>query len=162
MNRDIDALDSVVVPDLITPTQYFDSRRRDHRDDPVRRLMMAVLQDAIRCYRDGANSRSALKRKNFVEVNEWFCDDLGNGPFSFLVVCEILEIVPEYLRLGLAQLRKGGKLKIGRRSPILSAMSTRSLAFSPRSSKTIRSVRTASINEQIPRQSSSVGSKKYS
>jgi len=50
MNRDTDMMDSVFVPDLLTPTQYFDSKRRDCGDDPLKLLMMAVLQDAIRCY----------------------------------------------------------------------------------------------------------------
>jgi hypothetical protein len=119
MNRDVDAMDSVFVPDLLTPTQFFDSKRRDSSDDPLKRLMMAILQDAIRCYQDGSNTGSAIKRKKYLEVKEWFADEFGNGPFSFAVVCEALGLVPEYLRFGLAQWQHRGKLRLGRRPPVL-------------------------------------------
>jgi hypothetical protein len=121
MTRDADARDSVFVPDLLTPTQYFDSKRRDSADDPLKRLMMAVLQDAIRCYQEGANSGSALKRKKFHEVKEWFFDEFSTGSFSFTVVCEALDIIPEYLRFGLTQWQHRGKLRLGRRPPVLGA-----------------------------------------
>jgi hypothetical protein len=134
MNRDIDSLDSVFVPDLLTPTQYFDTKRRDSADDPLKRLMMAVLQDAIRCYQDGQSSRSALKRKKFYEVKDWFFDDSSDGPFSFTVVCEALNLLPDYLRFGLAQLQNRGKLRLGRRPPVLGAVPIISLTANPRSS----------------------------
>jgi hypothetical protein len=121
MNRDPVALDSVFVPDLLTPTQYFDSKRRDSSDDPLKRLMMAVLQEAIRCYQSGGKGESSPKRKKFVEVTEWFFDEGGNGPFSFAGVCQVLGLVPEYLRFGLAQWQNHGKVRLGRRSPVLSA-----------------------------------------
>jgi hypothetical protein len=136
MNRDIDAMDSVFVPDLLTPTQFFDLKRRDSSDDPLKRLMMAVLRDAIRCYQDGANSGSAIKRKKFIEVKEWLADECGNGPFSFAVVCEVLDLVPEYLRGGVAQWQNPGKLRLGRRPPVLGAVP--SLTGTPRSSKKAR------------------------
>jgi hypothetical protein len=82
MNRDTDLLDSVFVPDFLTPTQYFDSKRRDSGDDPIKRLMMAVLQDAIRCYQDGEKSGSALKREKFVEVKDLIFDEFSKGPFG--------------------------------------------------------------------------------
>jgi hypothetical protein len=138
MNRDTDVLDSVFVPDLLTPTQYFDSKRRDSGDDPLKRLMMAVLQDAIRCYQDGENSGSVLKRKKFVEVKDWFFDAGGSGPFSFPGVCEVLGLVPEYLRFGLVQWQNHGKLRLGRRSPVLGAGAIISLTGTRRSSKKAR------------------------
>ena len=138
MNRDPDALDSVFVPDFLTPTQYFDSKRRDSGDDPLKRLMMAVLQDAIRCYQDGEKSGSALKRKKFVEVTEWFFDEGGSGPFSFAVVCEVLGLVPEYLRFGLAQWQNRGRLRLERRSAVLGAGAILSLTGTRRSLKKAR------------------------
>jgi hypothetical protein len=145
MNRDTDVLDSVFVPDLLTPAQYFDSKRRDSSDDPLKRLMMGVLQDAIRCYQDGENSGSALKRKKFVEVKDWIFDECSTGPFSFAVVCEVLGFVPEYLRFGLAQDR--GKLRLERRSPVLGSIAKISLTGTRDSSKKARVVRAVPIRD---------------
>jgi hypothetical protein len=138
MNRDTDFLDSVFVPDLLTPTQYFDSKRRDSGDDPLKRLMMAVLQDAIRCYQDGEKSGSALKRKQFIEVKDWIFDECSRGPFSFVVVCEVLGLVPEYLRFGLAQWQNCGKLRLERRSPVLGSVAKISLTGNRGPSKKAR------------------------
>jgi hypothetical protein len=149
MNRDTDFLDSVFVPDLLTPTQYFDSKRRDSGDDPLKRLMMAVLQDAIRCYQDGEKSRSALKRKKFVEVKDWIFDECSQGPFSFAVVCEVLDLVPEYLRLGLARWQNGGKLRLERRSPVLGSVTKISFTGNRGSSKKARVERAVLILEEV-------------
>ena len=145
MNRYTDFLDSVFVPDLLTPTQYFDSKRRDSGDDPLKRLMMAVLQDAIRCYQDGEKSGSALKRKQFIEVKDWIFDECSRGPFSFVVVCEVLGLVPEYLRFGLARWQNHGKLRLGRRSPVMGVGAIISLTGTRRSSKKPRILRSIPI-----------------
>jgi hypothetical protein len=149
MNRDTDFLGSVFVPDLLTPTQYFDSKRRDSADDPLKRLMMAVLQDAIRCYQDGEKSGSALKRKKFVEVKDWIFDECSRGPFSFAVVCEVLNLVPEYLRFGLAQWQNCGKLRLERRSPVLGSVTKMFLTGNRGSIKKARVDRVVPILEEV-------------
>jgi hypothetical protein len=149
MNRDPDAPDSVFVPDLLTPTQYFDSKRRDSSDDPLKRLMMAVLEDAIRCYQGGGNGGTALKRKKFVEVTEWFFDEDGSGPFSFSGVCEVLGLVPEYLRFGLARWQNGGKLRLERRAPVLGSVTKISFTGNRGSSKKARVERAVPILQKV-------------
>jgi len=148
MNRDTDVLDSVFVPDFLTPTQYFDSKRRDSGDDPLKRLMMAVLLDAIRCYQDGEKSGSALKRKKFVEVKDWIFDEFSRGPFSFIVVCEVLGLVPEYLRFGLEHWQTRGKLRLERRSPVLSSAAKISLTGNRGRSKKARVDRAVPIHDE--------------
>ena len=148
MNRYTDFLDSVFVPDLLTPKQYFDSKRRDSGDDPIKRLMMAVLQDAIRCYQDGEKSGSALKREKFVEVKDWIFDEISKGPFSFVVVCEVLGLVPEYLRFGLAHCQTRGKLRLERRSPVVGSVEKISWSGNRGSSEKARGHRAAPILEE--------------
>jgi hypothetical protein len=118
------SLESVFVPDLLTPEQYYDSKRRDNSDDPLKRLMMAVLQDAIRCFQVGANAKSGSKLRCFQEVREWLFGETCEGPFSFQSVCEVLEIAPEYLRTGLGavhrrELEGFRNARFGRRGPVL-------------------------------------------
>jgi hypothetical protein len=54
MNRQNESLKAAFVPDLLTPAQYYDSKRPDKADVPLKRLMIAVLQHAIRCFQIGA------------------------------------------------------------------------------------------------------------
>ena len=124
MKLENEILRSVFVPDLLTPGQYYDSNRRDSSDVPLKRLMMAVLQDAIRCLQKGSHAKSGAKQRHLCEVQEWVFGENGEGPFAFQSVCENLEIAPQYLRRGLADwLRRRAegspKSDLGRRNPVL-------------------------------------------
>ena len=124
MKLENEILRSVFVPDLLTPGQYFDSNRRDSSDIPLKRLMMAVLQDAIRCFQKGSHAKSGAKPRYLFEVQEWIFGENGEGPFAFQSVCDILEIAPQYLRRGLAEwLRRrtdgSPESDLGRRNPVL-------------------------------------------
>ena len=71
---------------------------------PIRaeeRLMLAILEDAVLCFRRGAFTDDRHTRRLFTEACDWiYCDD-RNWPFSFENVCEMLGIAPAYLRSGL-------------------------------------------------------------
>ena len=56
-------LGSIFVPDVLTPEQYYDSRRDDSRIAPVKRLMMAVLEDALRCFQNNADAKSGQRKR---------------------------------------------------------------------------------------------------
>ena len=53
----------IMVPDILMPVQYYDGMRRDDPEtQAVKRLMFAVLADAVRClqtYADAAGFRPA-------------------------------------------------------------------------------------------------------
>jgi hypothetical protein len=124
MNRQNESLEAAFVPDILTPGQYYDLKRRDNSDDPLKRLMMAVLQDAIRCFQVGTHAKSGSKLLDFYEAREWLFGKTCEGPFSFQSVCEVLEIAPQYLRIGLAALQSHEvagfrKPRLGRRGPVL-------------------------------------------
>jgi len=76
-------LGSIFVPDVLTPEQYYDSRRDDSRIAPVKRLMMAVLEDALRCFQNNADAKSGQRKRLFAEAEQWLCGEEGDGPFSF-------------------------------------------------------------------------------
>ncbi|HVA76855.1 MAG TPA: hypothetical protein VNF27_03125 [Candidatus Binataceae bacterium] len=84
----------------ILPEQ-FRSPRRDHRFEGERNLLFAILEDAIRCYLENCNNRTALKRIQYVEAHDWIFSVKDRGPFSFVSVCENLDIEPDSLRVGL-------------------------------------------------------------
>ena len=70
--------------------------------------MLAVLDDAIRCYLRNVNSKSGKRRGDFIEVKKWF--QAGGGEvgswrvnvFSFENLCATLGLEPPYV---LARLR---------------------------------------------------------
>ena len=117
-------LGSIFVPDIVTPQQFYDQRRDDSAIAPVKRLMMAILEDALRCFQNNADAHSGPRKRLFVEAEQWLCTDRGDGPFSFETVCETLGIEPQYLRSGLRewrdqQLAGNSTRRLARRSPVV-------------------------------------------
>lgn len=59
---------------------------------PERRLLSAVLEDALRVLYFG---RRASRRR---EAWAWMTDDLAEGPFAFAALCETLDLDPDAVR----------------------------------------------------------------
>ena len=115
---------SILVPDVITPEQFYDARHDDSAIAPVKRLMMAVLEDALRCFQNNSSATNGSRKRLFVEAEQWLCDETGDGPFSFDTVCETLGIEPDFLRGGLRQWREQqlagvSARRLARRSPVV-------------------------------------------
>ena len=92
---------SLFQPDTLLSDQYFENLRRKTFFEPEKRLMLAVLEDAIRYYQDTLFSRNGKRKRIFDETEEWIVTPDGDGVFSFEHVCETLGLSPEYLRRGL-------------------------------------------------------------
>lgn len=88
-------------PDLLLPLQFFTALRGRTQGDAQRRLMIAVLEDAIECFQKCVAAKDNRSRQLGVEAEEWFLADDHDWLFSFVNVCENLEIDPEFLRRGL-------------------------------------------------------------
>ena len=98
------ALARLMVPDALTPGQYYEGVRRD---DPatgaIKRLMLAVLEDALRCLQTYAKARTPIRRRMFVEAQAWIFDRTAREPFAFEAICEALRIEPNRLRDGIRE-----------------------------------------------------------
>ena len=66
--------------------------------EPERRLMLALLTDAIVCFRRLVASALREERSLLEETERWFRSDDRLWPGSFVNVCEAIGIVPEPLR----------------------------------------------------------------
>lgn len=88
-------------PDVLIPAQYFDTLRSKTGMEPEKRLMLAVLEDAVRCFQDNVSAESDAKKKLFAEAAEWFLAEDDNSTFSFDNICDALALNPEYVRRGL-------------------------------------------------------------
>lgn len=76
-----------------------------HPSRPEDRLLAAVLEDAIRCWRSyrGAPGRRAARLRG--ELREWFLSDALDSPCDFAALCEHfhLDVAAVRARLGLGE-----------------------------------------------------------
>jgi hypothetical protein len=105
-------ISSLFDPDPLVPAQYFE-RFRSKTLAPEKRLMLAVLEDAVNCYQDNVSARSEKRKKLFEESQAWILAEHHDWFFSFENVCESLGIDPAYLRHGLLDVKKRKLRMIG-------------------------------------------------
>src|SRR5437867_10609487 len=94
-------------PDTLLPSQHFAALKRKGAHEPERRLVVAVLQDAVDCFQKHLRARDRKARQLFLDAEEWICSDDRSWPFSFENICDLLQINPAYLRRGLIAWKEG-------------------------------------------------------
>jgi len=97
-SRDPDALADLFTPDIILPEQFFHGARRDSYISGEKALMLAVLEDGIRCYQEHLRNPRSNPRLLSQQAEQWIRTVDYEWPFSFQNVCETLGINPESLR----------------------------------------------------------------
>jgi hypothetical protein len=80
----------------LLPTQFFPNTQTE--DEPLRRLMLAILLDAVRCYQLNFRSQQPHRRVDFDEAQQWLYRDSPLAPFSLVNVYSVLNIEPETVR----------------------------------------------------------------
>jgi hypothetical protein len=85
--------------DVSLPARYWATIHGKADLDPVRRLLLAVLQDALHTYRNNV-PRSTRHR----EVKDWLLENKADYPFSFRSICDSLDLSPERVRRGILEL----------------------------------------------------------
>ena len=75
--------------DTILPSQHFGPL---HKQVPERRLMIAVLQDAIECVEKYRFATGAEGRRLFREAKEWLLAGEIDWPYSFESICGVLDL----------------------------------------------------------------------
>jgi len=98
-------------PEVVLPSQYFGGAIVDASLQPEKRLMLAVLEDAIHCYQDNLFSQRGKNKRLFDETEEWITTRGRDWFFSFHNVCESLGFNPEYVRRGLLRWKEINRRK---------------------------------------------------
>src|SRR6185436_3968002 len=88
-------------PDSLLSAHYFGTLRRKTISEPEKRLMLAILEDAIHCFQDNLFARNVRSRRLFEEAEQWIVEADGDWVFSFENICEALGFNPAYVRQGL-------------------------------------------------------------
>jgi hypothetical protein len=92
---------SLFEQDTLLSTQYFGNLSRKTLREPERRLMLAILEDAIDCYQNNLLARRGRVRRLFIEAEEWILEKGSDWIFSFRNICGTLGFNPEYVCQGL-------------------------------------------------------------
>jgi len=94
---------------------YSDTVQQRERD-----FLIALLEDAIRCYQKYAFSGTRRSRRLFQEVETWLTDPDTDAPICFESICDVLGVSPDRIRRALRRWRSeaGGNravsLRLGR------------------------------------------------
>ena len=100
-------------PDAILPAQFFQSLRSKGRFDGERRLMIAVLEDAVNCFMKQLHATDPKARQLFLDAEEWITAEDRTWFFAFENVCETLDLNPDYVRAGLFKWRAAERRRVG-------------------------------------------------
>lgn len=93
-------------PDVVLRAQFFPERRGRILSEPLRSLMAAVLQDALRNFERNLHAQTILRRRRFFAAERWlFGKNEHDGLFSFQSVCEVLEVQPHRIRRAVTKWR---------------------------------------------------------
>jgi len=82
-------------PDSLLSAHYFGTLRRKTFLEPEKRLMLALLEDAIHCFQDNLLTQNVRSRRLFEEAEEWIVEADGDWVFSFENICEALGLVTQ-------------------------------------------------------------------
>ena len=97
---------SALDADIIVPSQYFDRVRSEESAQPEKRLMLAVMENAIATFQNSISGATRRQRRLLKETEEWMYSGDISWPFSFENICALLGIEADYLRNGLAKWKK--------------------------------------------------------
>ena len=105
-------------PETILPSQFASNGTIDASLQAEKRLMLAVLEEAVGTYQKYVGSHDRNGGKLFEEAEDWFLSDEVDWPFSFVNICHTLGLEVDYFRSGLdkwrskqeATVRAGGRV----------------------------------------------------
>jgi hypothetical protein len=95
-----------VEPETVLPAQFFAGTPLDASLQPEKRLMLAVLEEAVGTFQKNALSPNRRARRLFTDVEEWLASEDREWPYSFVNICQALSLEPHYLRTGLRRWRE--------------------------------------------------------
>jgi hypothetical protein len=93
-----DFLARILEPDVFLPAQFYGSGGLSRKLEGEKRLMIAVLKDAVECLDKYRGSRNSVGRCQYLSALEWVEDTSTDWLFSFTNICDLLGFDPEYLR----------------------------------------------------------------
>jgi hypothetical protein len=92
-------------PAMVLPAQLFGTAGLDASLVPEKRLLLAVLEEAVVTFQRYAAEQGRRGRRLFREAEDWMGSEELRWPCSFRNICDVLGLDPGYLREGLRRWR---------------------------------------------------------
>jgi hypothetical protein len=93
-----DFLARILEPDIFLPSQFYGAGGLSRKLEGEKRLMIAILKDAVECLEKYRGARSSSGRINYQNAIDWVEDTGTEWLFSFTNICDLLGFDPHYLR----------------------------------------------------------------
>jgi hypothetical protein len=88
-------------PVAVLPVQFFAGEAARVLSQPERRLMLAVLEEAVSTFQRNAAVSIRAGRRELANVEAWFASDDTEWPYAFVNICHTLGLDVSALRSGL-------------------------------------------------------------
>ena len=108
-----DFLARILEPDVFLPSQFYGTGGLSRKLEGEKRLMIAILKDAVECLDKYRSVRTGAGRSHYENALEWVQDNGTEWLFSFTNICDLLGFDPDYLRSVLLK-RENGSAKLVR------------------------------------------------
>jgi hypothetical protein len=92
-------------PNTLLPSQFFTALQRRSARTPEQRLMFAILFDAVSVYCRERDPVTSKERRLLRETQRGITNNDRTWVFSFLRICDALDLDAGYIRRGLRELR---------------------------------------------------------
>ena len=96
---------SLFQPDPLLHTEFFEQQREQSFIEPEKKLMLAVLEDAIFCFQENHQARQGERKRAFDQATHWLFAST-DWVFGFENICGVLGFEPGYIRSGLRRWRQ--------------------------------------------------------
>jgi hypothetical protein len=93
-----DFLARILEPDIFLPSQFYGNGGLSRKLEGEKRLMIAILKDAVECLEKYRGARSSSGRSNYENAIEWVEDTGTEWLYSFTNICDLLGFDPHYVR----------------------------------------------------------------
>ncbi|MGH7771346.1 MAG: hypothetical protein ACREQA_03840 [Candidatus Binatia bacterium] len=93
-----DFLARILEPDTFLPSQFYGNRVLSRQLDGEKRLMLAILKDAVECLEKYRRARNSSGRELYQNAIDWVEDTGIEWLFSFNNICDLLGFDPDFLR----------------------------------------------------------------
>jgi len=103
---DLGATSQILSSGVILPVQFYGPAAGLDTSRGEIALMRAVLEDAIGCFQKQTATSGRRVQRLAREAEEWFFSDDHHWPVSFVNICAVLGLDPEYIRMGLKRWRQ--------------------------------------------------------
>ncbi len=93
--------EELLIPEPALPVQFKEIWHRSRAISPDRALILAVLWQAADDLQKYRFARRRQQQRLYMEAYEWVASGDRRWPYSFINLCEVLQLSPEALREGL-------------------------------------------------------------